>query len=346
MRLRVRPAREADNDLQPWPNVGMLRIEFTAEDLAKTRILPTLGPFAETVLGVGSVRMARYPTAPWLAALRGTSVHELSDLARFFSPTPWIQLDLFSRVGAASEFGEAAERVLAMPDHVFRDEVEVACCRHTSSWLRGIERAELAPRRRMVSVLERLHADTVAPHWSAISTALEMEKARLSRILADQGVEGLLSSLHPSIRWKSPVLELPSAGRWSREPLLGRLEGDGLVVVPSVFCAAGPVPYFPHDGRPAVLIYPIASDELWTSTASSAALATLLGRTRAAMLEALAAGGTTTELAERVGVSLASASQHATALREAGLAVSVRDRNKMQHGLTPLGQAVLERALR
>ncbi|MFC0627876.1 winged helix-turn-helix domain-containing protein [Kribbella deserti] len=323
----------------------MMHIEFTAADLARTRILPTLGPFAETALGVGSVRMTGRPTAPWRAAIRGASARELAELSLFYCPTPHIQLDLFSRVGPAEDFGTGAEAVLAIPERSFRDEVEVARCRFTPSWLRGIERAELPARRRMVSVLDRLHRDTVAPHWSAISTALGMEKARLARVLADEGVEGLLSSLHPRISWESPVLEIPSAGGWSREPLFTRLDGGGLVVVPSVFCAAGPVPYFPHDGQPAVLIYPIASDALWTSTASSTALATLLGKTRASVLQAIDEGCTTTELARRVGVSPASASQHATALRDAGLVTSVRDRNKMQHGLTPLGQAVLDRAL-
>jgi len=326
----------------------MIRIEFTADDIARTRVLPTLGPFAETVLGVGSVRMARpgRVSAPWQAATRGRYARAVADLAGFFSPTPTVQLDLFSRIAPAAEFDEGAEGLLAMPDQAFRDEVEVTRCRTTPSWLRGIERAELPARRRMVDVLERLHRETVLPHWAAITTVLDAERNRLQRLLVEGGVDRLLSSLHPLARWSSPVLELPAAGRWTSEPQWSRLGGAGLLVVPSVFCAFGPVPYFPYDGRPGVLLYPaVPADELarlWAMTRSTTALAVLLGRTRAAALEAIQAGCTTTELARRIGVSPASASQHATALRDAGLVASRRDRNRMLHSLTRLGLALLE----
>jgi len=163
--------------------------------------------------------------------------------------------------------------------------------------------------------------------------------------MAEGGVERLLSSLHPLVRWSSPVLELPTAGRWAMKPLYTKLGGSGLVLVLSIFCPAGPVPYFPHDGSPAVLLYPaVPADELaglWTAGPSAAALATLLGRTRAAALRAIETGCTTTELARRIGVSPATASEHATALRESGLITSRRDRNRMLHSLTRLGVDLL-----
>lgn len=78
-----------------------------------------------------------------------------------------------------------------------------------------------------------------------------------------------------------------------------------------------------------------------THTMLSRDLSALLGRTRAAVLEAIADGGNTTAVAERLGVSPASASEHAAVLREAGLITSVRVRNCVQHTLTPLGAALL-----
>ncbi|MEU8191559.1 winged helix-turn-helix domain-containing protein, partial [Micromonospora carbonacea] len=72
------------------------------------------------------------------------------------------------------------------------------------------------------------------------------------------------------------------------------------------------------------------------------ALAALLGRTRAAVLEATDAGCTTGEVARRLRISPAAASQHATVLRNAGLLVSHRDRNTVLHTLTPLGRAILD----
>lgn len=58
----------------------------------------------------------------------------------------------------------------------------------------------------------------------------------------------------------------------------------------------------------------------------------------------LSVGGncTTSELAERAGVSVSSASEHASVLRRAGLIHSSRQRNAVRHALTPIGLALLE----
>jgi hypothetical protein len=128
------------------------------------------------------------------------------------------------------------------------------------------------------------------------------------------------------------------------------MDGRGLVLVPSVLCSVGPVPFFPYDDDgPAVLLYPVEADLVtqarwWTSRNGSdtTPLAALLGRTRAAALEVIAGGCTTTELAKRLDVSAANASQHAKALRGAGLVTSLRDRNRMLHSVTRLGAELLD----
>jgi DNA-binding transcriptional ArsR family regulator len=72
------------------------------------------------------------------------------------------------------------------------------------------------------------------------------------------------------------------------------------------------------------------------------ALAALVGRNRATVLGSIADGCTTTELAERAGISVASASQHASVLRDAGLIVTRRQGGAVLHLLTPLGTELLE----
>jgi DNA-binding transcriptional ArsR family regulator len=74
---------------------------------------------------------------------------------------------------------------------------------------------------------------------------------------------------------------------------------------------------------------------------SSPALARLVGRTRAAVLFAARTRPTTSELAQRVGISAASASEHATVLREAGLITTHRHRNTVRHTLTRIGVDLL-----
>ena len=61
----------------------------------------------------------------------------------------------------------------------------------------------------------------------------------------------------------------------------------------------------------------------------------------AAGLASLTHPATTTETADRVGISLPSASQHTTVLRNAGLITTTRTGTAVLHTLTPLGTALL-----
>ena len=92
------------------------------------------------------------------------------------------------------------------------------------------------------------------------------------------------------------------------------------------------------------LILPAADvrgGHLWAASRGSA-LAALVGRNRAAVLQSIADGCTTTELARRVGISLAAASQHASVLRGAGLIATRRQGSAVLHVLTPLGAELLQ----
>jgi DNA-binding transcriptional ArsR family regulator len=97
-------------------------------------------------------------------------------------------------------------------------------------------------------------------------------------------------------------------------------------------------------GLPPVLVYPVehATPRVPASAAPGGPyLGRLVGHTRSAVLRAIGHGCTTSELARRAGVSLASASQHACVLREAGLVATLRHGSAVLHSLTPLGAALL-----
>ena len=144
------------------------------------------------------------------------------------------------------------------------------------------------------------------------------------------------------------VLEVPSA---SADPAPDRdyhLDGRGLLLEPSVFFGPHPI-YFrdPRGNRRNMLVYPAAPDrpaaeELWTAPVDRT-LAGLLGATRAKVLTAAIEGGTTTARAQRTGVSLASASEHARALRDAGLLRTHRRGTAVHHNVTALGVRLLDR---
>ncbi len=151
----------------------------------------------------------------------------------------------------------------------------------------------------------------------------------------------MLRSLGPLARWSADELVMP---RHRAQEI--HLDGRGLVLIPSYFCVSGPLT-MPRPGAapgpdlpgraPTRRLLPMSE------TARPEALSALIGVTRAAVLQATIANpGTTEELARRVGVSAASASEHAGVLRRAGLITSFRDRNRMQHQLTSLGVALLD----
>ena len=124
------------------------------------------------------------------------------------------------------------------------------------------------------------------------------------------------------------------------------LGGRGIALVPSVFVGKDPsLLENPNDvDETPRLILPAADargGHLWAASRGSA-LAALVGRNRAAVLQSIADGCTTTELARRAGISLAAASQHAAVLRGAGLIITRRQGGAVLHVLTPLGAELLQ----
>lgn len=159
------------------------------------------------------------------------------------------------------------------------------------------------------------------------------------RAFADGGVEGLLRSYIPLLRWNPPFLETDYPV--NQELVLG---GRGLLLLPSYFCCRSPVTLVDPELRP-VLVYPVARDvHDRVLGPGDKSLATLIGRTRATILRSIGDGCTTTELSRRAGTSIASASQHAAVLREAGLISTQRHGSSVLHNLTSLGWDLLIKA--
>ncbi|WP_101386072.1 ArsR family transcriptional regulator [Streptomyces sp. TLI_146] len=121
------------------------------------------------------------------------------------------------------------------------------------------------------------------------------------------------------------------------------LQGRGLVLQPSFFCRYN-VTSLADPRLPPVLVYPIDHDPDWALPTLPAeqtrSLTTLLGTTRTQLLYAAADGmATTQQLAHRAHTTPPNASRHLTALREATLIHSHRNRNTVLHTITRLGTA-------
>jgi DNA-binding transcriptional ArsR family regulator len=197
---------------------------------------------------------------------------------------------------------------------------------------------------RSARLLERYHRTVLDPNWSTISTSLRMDQARRTRQLLENGVEGLLDTLAPMFRWQSTFLETEHPV--DHDLWLG---GRGLILLPTYFCSRQPV-ILTNAARPTVLVHPIIAETRLTiaterpSTRRRPKMDAVIGSTRAAVLQTLGSTGyTTKELANRVGISTSSASEHATVLREAGLISTHRHGPSVRHVVTALGSSMLER---
>jgi DNA-binding transcriptional ArsR family regulator len=196
--------------------------------------------------------------------------------------------------------------------------------------------------RDLTGLLNAYEEVAIAPFWTRIRTLVDADRSRRARVLLDGGVEQLLATLHPAIRWRTPVMRVAQVdGRIATMSL----DDDGLLLQPSVFVWRAPVLRRLGTGQPA-LLYPVSCEISGGGHSRAPAdLAALVGRARATMLCLLSAtGATTTELARRTNLSLASISQHAGVLRQAGLITTRPVGRTRIHSLTPLGTTLLGRS--
>lgn len=326
----------------------MLRVHFTAEDLAHVRVAAAPDPLWEltnsvqvlatdaSALAYGEwrrlVRPGRGPADVLLAGLmpsRGYAPDFLTPALRG-SPT----LD------------NAIDTVLSTPRTVLRDDLaSLASSTERSRPLPAATRAladgDADALRRLGTALHAYHRRALAPHWPHIQAQVHADVAVRTRAVLDGGADGLLASFTPLLRWRPPVLEADYPV--DRDVLLG---GRGLLLQPSFFCHHRPVMLaeLQADLTP-VLVHPIQHTPGWARARGAGGqgseLGALLGRTRAAILEDVVTGRTTGELARRFGISAAAVSQHTAVLRRAGLLLSMRRNKYVVHTITPTGLALL-----
>ena len=102
--------------------------------------------------------------------------------------------------------------------------------------------------------------------------------------------------------------------------------------------------HFRSPAEPAVAYPSCGIGTLWQveSAAGPEALSALIGRTRARLLAMLDAPLSTSEVAQRSGLSIGGVSRHLAVLRDSGLVTSQRRGHAIVHSPTPLGRSLLE----
>jgi DNA-binding transcriptional ArsR family regulator len=327
----------------------MLRIYFTGDDVARTRLAPAPEPLWETVLSLHVLAGRQGDTMhhEWrrrvVSELQTSPV--LGDVRLLLALNPPVGYfpDFLTPLAGGVGLEAGLEAIASTaPELLGRDLARLAEERILPPEAFDLARGDSAAMRRLTNAMRAYHDVAIAPKWSRIAAVVDGDRSRRARVVAGRGAEGLLESLRPAMQWRGGELHVDYP--FDQEM---HLDGRGLLLVPSYFCWRYPVTLL-DPGRLPVLVYPAQRTAVEGAVAEQArpeanhrALAALLGATRASVLDAIGEGCTTTELARRVGISAAAASQHATVLRNAGLVTSHRDRNTVLHTVTPLGTAVL-----
>ncbi|MCX4985687.1 helix-turn-helix transcriptional regulator [Streptomyces sp. NBC_00572] len=329
----------------------MIRLHFTAADLRRVTLAPTADALSETALSLRlglrtGPRAGRARTAArqWHRSLPGGASARAGVLAELVTQDGFVP-DFLTQP-SARDFGDALEAAASTPTERLALDLGIpdasgwnGALARPGRWAYELAQGVPAASTALVDDTRRYFRLAVEPLWPRIRSDALTDRALRAEMLLRGGVDALLTTLGTTWCWQAPTLHLPSASTYDI-PLCGR----GLHLVPSWFATGPMVMYRPEEAT--VLVYPMYDDGAAAGPAGGSddrpeALAALLGRTRAQVLALLRAPATTTALAERAGVSLAAASQHAGVLRGAGLITTVRTGTSVLHSVTPLGASLL-----
>jgi DNA-binding transcriptional ArsR family regulator len=320
-----------------------ISLRFEPADLARVRF--AVSPLFETL---AAIRVATGPQGPgfhrrWLDAVRprlaGLDLRAITSLQPRHGYTP----DFLAPPppGPAPRFADELALLAATPADVVEAEIELslrdtpgACDTELGRFLRGDPEilAFLTE-----TVAAAWHA-LVEPDWPRVRALLEADVAYRSRRLAEGGLDGLLPDLHPTLRWTGDTLVREPGGDEDHD-----LGGRGILLLPSAFKHDEAVVITQPPWQPTVAYPARGLGGLWAPVAGTrdAALARLLGGTRAGLLADLDAPASTTWLARRHALAPATVSAHLTVLRDAGLVAGERHRHEIRYRRTELGTALL-----
>lgn len=319
----------------------MLRLHLSDADVARVRIKAGPAPLTETVLSLEALRNRQewLGLQAWRLAARQILSPRWRVLTELVQPDH-LWPEFLAPRSASPDVTDGLELLRATPSSRIGAAMRrLARLRRLTPDAAHLARGDAQCLTRLADAASAYFQAAIAPHWQAIRAVGEADVASRARTLAAGGVHALLSTLHPTVIWREPILHLPS-----HLDADIRLRGQGLTLVPSFFNRTTAIGV-PDQGMP-LLVYPIVFDlptvaRIWHPVNDDNGLTKLLGRTRARALEVTASGCTTGELARRVGISPATASEHISVLRQAGLIVTNRHHNFAVHTITQLGQLLL-----
>jgi DNA-binding transcriptional ArsR family regulator len=313
----------------------VLRLHFTADDLLRTRFAAAPAPLMELGLAVAALQRRDALFDSWRRAAGARLPRAARSLFQLVPPSGAGPMFL-DPISDGLEDG--LDTVMSASGAFVRRELRRICAggQPITPWIRALDERDRDAWRLLGDAVRSAHGALIGPAWAPIGQSFRGEVAWRGRLIAEFGLKSALETLHPGARWRDTTLEFDVDSRLSVRP-----EGRGVTLLPSAFSTGRPLIDQHPDGS-ILIVYPALTPlPLVDLPAGDDPLAELLGRTRAAVLALAVAPRTTSELARELGISAASASEHARTLRAAGLLVTQRAGKAVLHSMTPLGDRLL-----
>jgi DNA-binding transcriptional ArsR family regulator len=320
-----------------WPDVStMTTLELSPADLLRCRF--AISPVGEVV---GLARVLASPAARVAYGdLLGRHRARLQQVAADHDLRPLLALlsggertPDFLKPAPRRTLGDIEtelEQIRRAPEERVAEEV-ARCLQGRGRIAADVEDAlrSAGAARRLADLMAALWAGVISPCWPQIRGCLERDILYRSRVLATHGLGPVLADLAPSVAHRD--CPPPAATH-------------GLLLMPSAFIWPRIATVRSSSSGPSTVSYPARGiGAMWFSSSRARAveLASLIGRTRAQILDALAEPMHTTALALQLGRSPGNVADHLAVLRGTGLVAGARLGRRVIYSRTSLAEALL-----
>jgi DNA-binding transcriptional ArsR family regulator len=185
----------------------------------------------------------------------------------------------------------------------------------------------------IAQLLAALWTALISPVWGLIRTGLEQDVLYRSHLIAEHGLGAMLAEVVTSMTFGDGEESTANSA--------------GLVLIPSAFIWPRAARIGGSPGGPLSVRYPARGcGALWFTGSSDPehGLASLIGRTRAEILEALHEPTHTTALARQLDRSPGNVADHLAVLRSSALVCKKRVGQRVIYSRTPLGESLVRAA--
>jgi DNA-binding transcriptional ArsR family regulator len=291
---------------------------------------PDEAPWPYTTWAQAARRVLRDPATAAVAAL--CAEFQECGQPHFLIPIP---------TESSLEIADQLAALCKTPPQVIHRELHERFPKDLPPGLRQFAAKPVAALQRYAGGLAAFWEAAVSSYWPSIRAALETEILVRGRVLAINGADVLLGTLHRRVVWNPPTLTMAGAQEGSHH-----LADESLILVPILFGRGQPF-FSVHPGRAtafsyqapgaAVLAHRSTFDQTTDEPARCDRMAILVGERRAALLRALTTPTTTTTIARQMGLAPSTVSEHLTALVAAGVAQRRRAGIRVLYGLSRTG---------